>query len=30
VRALEIRGQWEFRYLRLEVRGLPVVDLSQS
>jgi Cytochrome oxidase complex assembly protein 1 len=28
VRAFEIRGQWEFRYLRVEVRGFPVIDLS--
>ena len=30
VRALEIRGQWEFRYLRLEVQGSPVIDLLGS
>jgi hypothetical protein len=27
VRALQIRGQWEFRYLRLEMKGEPVIDL---
>jgi hypothetical protein len=27
VRALELRGQWEFRYLRLEVPGFPAIDL---
>jgi len=30
VRALEIRGKWEFRYLRLEVPGFPVIDLSHA
>jgi hypothetical protein len=30
VRALELRGRWEFRYLRLEVRGFPLIDLLHS
>jgi cytochrome oxidase complex assembly protein 1 len=29
VRALEIRGQWEFRYAGLEIKGFPVIDLLQ-